>query len=466
MGIAAHEGSARVADKLREEIIRMAAERTLFPIMERWSPFSATETQSLFALWEAERRNRLLYTIGAILMGAMLLLIWQMGRVRAARQLAEQANRAKSEFLANISHEIRTPMNAVIGMADLAAATENAEEQRDLLSAVRAASRSLLLLLNQILDFSKLEAGRMEPEIAVFPIRACLQDVISTFAKPCAAKGLVLTSEVDPALPDYVRGDRTSLYEIFSNLLSNASKFTERGEIHVALRRDPGTEEDEVILHGSVQDSGIGIDPQKLRVIFEPFRQADGSMARRFGGTGLGLAICSRLVESMGGRIWVESEPGKGSTFHFQARLRRGVEAPAPQPADAVPNPGRLHILLAEDNILNQRLELRLLERAGHRVQLATSGRQAVDAYTRARFDVVLMDIQMPDMDGWEATRAIRGLEKESGRHIPIIAMTACAGIDDEKRCRDAGMDGYVAKPIDARVLLDEIHRWHIAAQG
>jgi signal transduction histidine kinase/CheY-like chemotaxis protein len=460
MGIAAQEESAAVADALRDEIIKMAAERSLFPIMERWSPFSATETQSLFALWEAERRNRLLYTIGGILLVAVVLLVWQMGRVRAARRLAEQANRAKSEFLANISHEIRTPMNAVIGMADLAAATESPEEQKEFLSAVRSASRSLLLLLNQILDFSKIEAGRMEPEVAVFPLNACVQDVMGTFAKPCAAKGLTLTSEVDPTLPEFVRGDRTSLYEVLSNLLSNASKFTDHGRIEVVLRRETSDDSEDVFLHCVVKDTGIGIAPEKLKLIFEPFRQADGSMARRFGGTGLGLAICSRLVESMGGRVWVESEPGKGSTFHFTARLRKAKELPETQ-REPVPSPGTLKILLAEDNVLNQRLELRLLERAGHEVQLATSGRQAVDAYSDGRFDVVLMDIQMPDMDGLEATRAIRVMEKASGRRTPIIAMTACAGLDDEKRCRDAGMDGYVAKPIDARLLLDEIHRWH-----
>ncbi len=429
--------------------------------MERWSPFSATETQSLFALWEAERRNRLLYSIGLILSIALVLLGWQIQRVRTARRVAENANRAKSEFLANISHEIRTPLNAIVGMADLAASTNHPEEQKEFLTAVRTASRSLLLLLNQVLDFSKIEAGHTEMEFSAFSIRLWLQDTLSAFEKQCEAKGLRLTSKVDAQVPEYLVGDRTKLFEVLSNLLSNALKFTDSGSIHLTAGIEDENERD-MLIGVSVSDTGIGIAPDKHEIIFQAFRQADGSMARRFGGTGLGLAICTKLVQAMGGSIRVKSEPGNGSTFHFTVRLTKVLAQPTAEPAKAgEPHALHLRILLAEDNVLNQRLELRLLERAGHDVQLARSGREAVDAYAGASFDVVLMDIQMPEMDGLEATRAIRLFEVETGRHTPIIAMTACAGSDDERRCREAGMDGYIAKPIDTRALLDEIHRLH-----
>jgi len=383
--------------------------------------------------------------------------------LRRAKDAAEEASRLKSQFLANMSHDLRTPMNGVIGMTALALNTELSEQQRDYLTTVQNSAESLLCLLNDILDFSKIEAGKLTLEAIPFDLREVVEQTIKSLRVGADEKALALSWSVDPAIPARLVGDPVRFRQILTNLVSNAIKFTDRGRVDVEVRLESAAR-DETVLRVAVRDTGIGIPPEKIETIFQPFTQADGSTTRRFGGTGLGLSISSRLAELMGGRIWVESEVGKGSVFFVRLRFAAApaeVVEPSAAPAQDGPRatPG-LRILVAEDNPINQKVAARILELEGHQVTLAGDGRQALELAAREPFDLILMDVQMPGLSGLEAARLIRERERAAGSHIPIIALTASAMKGDRERCLEAGMDDYLSKPLRPSALREMIARY------
>ena len=361
---------------------------------------------------------------------------------------ADTASQAESEFLANMSHEIRTLLNTIIGMAELLSGSALTADQLDHLGAIQISAEQLLQLLNDILDVSKIEAHKLVLDTTPFSLHEALDAVLQTQNHRAREKGLELACQIEEEVPDALLGDPVRLRQIVVNLVSNAIKFTDRGTVDLGVEIEIEGD-DEIHLHFSVRDTGIGIPADKLDLIFSSFSQADGSINRQFSGTGLGLAISSSLVEMMDGQIWVESEEGLGSTFHFTAQFGLpdpDLEITSPA-SEAVPP---LHILVVEDNAFNQQVAVGLLKRRGHTFSIAENGIEALEALERKTFDLVFMDVQMPQMDGLEATAAIRQKEGQTGNRVPIVGLTAHAMKGDRERCLAAGMDDYLAKPVQA----------------
>ncbi len=386
--------------------------------------------------------------------------------LRRAKEAAEESARAKGTFLATMSHELRTPMNGVLGCTQLLKDMSLTDQQRELIETMHRSAETLLTLVNDILDFSKIEAGKMTLEVANVNLRSLIRDVATLAEGLAAPKGLTISVKIDDDVPEEFRGDPIRLRQILFNLVGNAIKFTKHGGITIviAVKRDAIDDPDVVVLQWSVQDTGIGLTPDQQAHLFKAYAQADASTARRFGGTGLGLMICRQLVELMGGTIAVDSVWGQGSTFTYTTNLHPAIQrdpAASSRSQDhhsAGESVGPLHVLVADDNEINQVVACKFLQKLGCQVEVARTGCEAVEAITRTAYDVVLMDCEMPEMDGYEATREVRRREEGTLNHLPIIALTGHTSDEEVQKCRRAGMDRVVTKPVTLTVLRANLH--------
>lgn len=387
--------------------------------------------------------------------------------LRRAKEVAEESARAKGIFLATMSHELRTPMNGVLGCTQLLQDTSLTDAQRQLLQTMHRSAEALLVLVNDILDFSKIEAGKMSLEAADVHLRSLIDDVLTLVSELAKKKALELTVDVAPDVPDNLRGDPVRLRQILFNLVGNAIKFTESGRVAVSvtLQQAPSHLPESILLGWRITDTGIGMTEEQQTRLFQAYSQAEASTARKFGGTGLGLMICRQLVELMGGEIAVESQAGKGATFRYTTLVLPTIQREQVQPvvttaSKPASKSGSLkRILVADDNEINQMVACKFLQKLGFEVEIARNGREAVEAASRTSYDAILMDCEMPEMDGYDATRAIRQRETGQNRHIPVIALTGHASVDDERVCVDAGMDAVLTKPVTLPALRGTLDR-------